>query len=114
MLAAVDAIDEHPDILLLLVATGGNTLGSLTNWFAGRFCLKWQDRRWFPIGKQRLEQASSWFSRYGVWTLLLAWLPFIGDPLTLAAGVFRVRLLPFILLVGAGKAGRYGAVLLAV
>lgn len=114
VLAGVDAIDRHPDGLLLLVATAGNTLGSLTNWIAGRYCLKWQDRRWFPVGKERLEQASAWFTRYGVWTLLLAWLPFIGDPLTLAAGIFRVRLLPFVLLVAIGKAGRYGAVLWAI
>ena len=114
MLAGVDAADLYPDVMLLLVATAGNTLGSVVNWLLGRFCLHLQDRRWFPVSKERLDRASGWFARYGVWSLVLAWLPIVGDPLTFAAGVLRVRLLPFVLLVGIGKAGRYGAILWAV
>jgi membrane protein YqaA with SNARE-associated domain len=111
VLAGVDAMDIYPDSMLLLVATVGNTLGSVLNWVGGRYCLKWQDRKWFPIKKDRLDQASAWFTRYGAWTLLFSWLPFVGDPLTLAAGIFRINLLLFVPLVALGKALRYGAVL---
>jgi len=48
-----------------------------------------------------------------VWSLLFAWVPFIGDPLTFAAGVLRVNFWLFLLLVSIGKAGRYAVVILA-
>ena len=47
-------------------------------------------------------------------SLLLAWLPLIGDPLTLAAGVFRVKFLPFLVLVFIGKGARYCAIAFGV
>ena len=58
-----------------------------------------------------MSRAGDRFRHYGIWSLLFAWLPIVGDPLTFAAGVLRVRFLPFVLLVGIGKAGRYAAVL---
>ena len=94
-------------------ASLGNVLGAAVNWGLGRFCLRWQDRRWFPVDKEKLDRAGRWFSRYGVWSLLLAWVPFIGDPLTFAAGVLRVNFWLFLLLVSIGKAGRYAVVILA-
>ena len=98
---------------LLAAASLGNTLGAVTNWGLGRFCLHWQDRKWFPVKPRELERASAWFNRYGLWSLLLAWVPVIGDPITLAAGVLRTRFLPFLLLVAISKTGRY-AVLLGI
>ncbi len=99
---------------LLVAASLGNTLGAVANWGLGRFCLHWQDRRWFPVKPRELERAGAWFNRYGMWSLLLAWVPVVGDPLTLAAGVLRVRFLPFLLLVAIGKTGRYAVLLGAV
>ncbi|TDQ86371.1 membrane protein YqaA with SNARE-associated domain [Dongia mobilis] len=101
---------EHPDALwlLLAVATIGNTLGSAFNWVLGRFLVHFQDRKWFPVSPRRLDQASNLFQRFGYPLLLLAWVPVIGDPLTVAAGVLRARFLPFLILVFIGKAGRYG------
>ena len=98
---------------LWVMASLGNILGATVNWVLGRFCLHWQDRRWFPVDKEKLDRAGRWFSRYGVWSLLLAWVPFIGDPLTFAAGVLRVNFWLFLLLVSIGKAGRYAVVILA-
>jgi membrane protein YqaA with SNARE-associated domain len=92
---------------LLLAASLGNILGAVANWGLGRFCLHWQDRRWFPVKPRELARAGAWFSRYGIWSLLLAWVPIIGDPITLAAGVLKTRFLPFLLLVAIGKTGRY-------
>lgn len=92
---------------LLAVATLGNTLGALVNWALGRLMERFRDRRWFPVDAKQLERAQAWFRRYGVWSLLLAWAPLVGEPLTVIAGAMRVRIVPFLVLVAAGKAGRY-------
>lgn len=104
----------HDPLPLWVVATCGNTLGSVVNWALARALLRYRDRRWFPFTAARLERAQAWFQRYGVWTLLLAWAPAGGDALTFVAGLMRVRLAPFVLLVGLGKGARYAVVLLLV
>lgn len=96
--------------VLVIVATLGNTLGSVVNWLLGRFLLHFRDRRWFYFSAAQIERAQRWFQRYGVWSLLLAWVPIVGDALTLIGGVMQVRLSLFILLVGLGKGLRYVAV----
>jgi membrane protein YqaA with SNARE-associated domain len=103
---------EHPGAWLsvVLVATIGNTLGAAVNWLLGRFLLHWQDRKWFPVSHSRLGQANRLFQRYGYPLLLLSWVPIVGDPITLAAGVLRARFCPFMLLVLIGKAARYAAI----
>ncbi|MDA0342391.1 MAG: DedA family protein [Proteobacteria bacterium] len=98
-------------LLLLAVASAGNTLGSVVNWLLGRFLWRWRERRWFPVKPAALDRASAWFQRFGVWSLLFAWLPLVGDPLTLVAGVLRVNFLPFLVLVALGKTARYAVVL---
>ncbi len=96
---------------LWLVASAGNVLGALVNWGLGRYLLHWQGRKWFPFKAVQLKRARDWFSRYGVWSLLMAWVPVIGDPLTFAAGFLRINVWLFLVLVTIGKAGRYAAVL---
>lgn len=98
---------------LLLVASAGNILGALLNWLLGRYLEHFRHRRWFPVSAARLQQAQTWYSRYGRWSLLLSWLPIVGDPLTLVAGVMRERLWVFLLIVGLAKSGRY-ALLIAL
>ena len=97
----------EPAGLLLLVASLGNTLGSVVNWFLGRYLLRFQNRKWFYFQPEQIEKMQVWFQRYGVWSLLFAWVPIVGDPLTLIAGIMRVRLWLFVLLVGIGKTFRY-------
>ncbi len=92
---------------LWAIATLGNVLGSLLNWLLGSFFLTFLDARWFPVSRTQYERAARWFERYGLWSLLLAWTPVLGDPLTVVAGAFRVRLSWFLLLVTVGKAARY-------
>ncbi len=96
--------------LLIALASIGNTLGAVVNWLLGRYCLRWRDRKWFPVSAAALERASRWFSRYGVFSLLFAWLPVVGDPLTFVAGILRVRFALFLVLVALGKTARYVAV----
>ena len=93
--------------VLLLVATVGNVLGSVINWVLGSYLLRFKDSRWFPSNDQQLERAQSWYRRYGRWSLLGSWLPVVGDPLTVVAGVMREPLVPFLLLVTLAKGARY-------
>lgn len=96
---------------LWLTASIANTLGSLLNWYLGKALLHFQGRRWFPVGPSQLHRAERWFGRYGIWSLLLVWLPVVGDPLCVVAGVLRIPVWRFILLVFLGKAARYAFVL---
>lgn len=100
---------DHPAWLLVLVAGAGNVLGSTLNWWLGRGIERYRGRRWFPVGPQALARAQRWYARHGKWSLLLSWLPVVGDPLTLVAGVLREPLRPFLLLVTLAKLGRYAA-----
>lgn len=96
---------------LLAAASLGNTLGSIVNWFLGRFLTRFEDRPWFPASRKTMERAEGWYRRYGRWSLLLSWVPIVGDPLTVIAGVLREPLPVFILLVAIAKTGRYLAVI---
>ena len=98
---------------LVAFATLGNTLGAVVNWGLGRFIEHFRHRKWFPVDAKQLERAQMWFRRYGVWSLLLAWLPVAGDALTVVAGAMRVHIVPFLVLVAIGKGVRY-AVLASV
>ena len=96
--------------LLVLVASAGNTLGSVLNWVAGCFLAQFEGRRWFPVSREKMAKAEGWYHRYGRWSLLLSWVPIIGDPLTVIAGVLREPIPIFILLVAVAKTARYFAV----
>ncbi|PPV34987.1 YqaA family protein [Ectopseudomonas oleovorans] len=98
---------EQPPALLLLVATTGNVLGSAANWLLGRYIEHLRHRRWFPVPEDKLQRARQAYQRYGRWSLLLSWVPIIGDPLTVIAGVLREPFWSFLLIVLVAKAGRY-------
>jgi membrane protein YqaA with SNARE-associated domain len=104
---------DQPVLLLFLVATTGNVLGSVVNWLLGRFIEHFRHRPWFPVSQDKLARAEAWYRRYGIWSLLLSWVPIIGDPLTVVAGILRTPFPTFLLLVTIAKAGRY-AVLAAL
>jgi membrane protein YqaA with SNARE-associated domain len=77
----------------------------------GRWFAEFGTRKWFPASRNALQAAVAKFARFGSWLLLLAWVPVIGDPITVAAGVLRVDFRLFIVLVAIGKAARYLVVL---
>ena len=106
-------LSGRPVLLLIAVASLGNTLGGLVNWALGRGIERFRHRRWFPVSEAALTRAQGWYARWGKWSLLLSWMPIIGDPLTLAAGVMRERFATVLVLVAVAKTGRY-AVLAAV
>lgn len=95
---------------LLAVATAGNVAGSAFNWLLGLGAGRFEDRPWFPVSAKALGRARSWYHRYGRWSLLMSWVPIIGDPLTIAAGVMREPFWSFLLIVSAAKFTRYAMV----
>ena len=99
--------DSYSVALLVLVASLGNIAGSLVNWALGRGAVHFQDRSWFPAKPEQLARAARWYHRYGRWSLLLSWVPILGDPLTVVAGILREPLWSFLLLVSLAKTGRY-------
>ena len=101
----------YDPVALWLWASVGNTLGSVVNWLLGRYLLHFQDRKWFPFKASSLGLSQRWFQKYGVWSLLLAWMPVGGDALTFIAGIMRVRFSVFIVLTAIGKATRYAILL---
>ncbi|MFC6657297.1 YqaA family protein [Roseibium salinum] len=100
-------LGDEPVILLIAAASLGNTLGSVVNWGLGRGAAKFSEATWFPVSGDKLEKATTWYHRYGRWSLLLSWAPIIGDPLTLAAGVLKEPFWSFLVLVAIAKTGRY-------
>ncbi|MBL4747446.1 MAG: DedA family protein [Magnetovibrio sp.] len=114
VLAGLLSADRYSMWGLWAVATAGNTLGAIVNWVLGRWCLHWQHSKWFPFKEGDLDKADKWFAKWGVWSLLLSWVPIIGDPITFAAGFLRVHFGLFTLLVLIAKGGRYMVVLAVV
>jgi len=99
---------------LVAIASIGNLLGSLITYGLGRLGNRALHQDWLRISPAQTERAEAWFNRYGSPVLLLAWLPIVGDPLCLVAGLLRLRLLPFLFYTGIGKLGRYLFIALTV
>lgn len=95
---------------VVAVAAIANTLGSALNYWLGAYLARFQGRRWFYFSEGQVSKGKLYFERFGLWSLLLAWLPVVGDLLTLAAGILRVKFWVFACLVLVGKAARYIAV----
>lgn len=107
VLVALLLSGNYPLVWLLIVASCGNVLGAVLNWLLGRWIERFRDRRWFPANAQQLVRAQAWYQRYGKWSLLLSWVPIIGDPITVVAGVMREPLPIFFLFVTVAKTARY-------
>jgi membrane protein YqaA with SNARE-associated domain len=106
-LAGLMATSSYDNLFLLLVASLGNVLGSVVNWILGFYSRNLSKKKWFPFKDEKIERSSKWFNKFGRWSLLFAWVPIIGDPLTLAAGLLRVKFVEFLILVTIGKVSRY-------
>ncbi|MDX1813147.1 MAG: YqaA family protein, partial [Gammaproteobacteria bacterium] len=97
--------------LLLTAATVGNTLGGFTTYLLGRF-LAWR----FPNKALRKEHhtAIARLQHWGSLTLLLSWVPIIGDPLCAAAGYLKLNPVLTVVLLAIGKAARYVFIIWAI
>jgi len=107
VLAGLLIAGKQPVGMLIFVASVGNIIGSTINWWLGCYIHRFHDRKWFPVKKESMLRAESWYHRYGRWSLLLSWAPVIGDPLTVVAGVLREPLWSFLVIVSIAKVARY-------
>lgn len=114
LLAGLTATQKYSFALLLGAATLGNVGGSTVNWALGRYFNHLSTRPWFPVKKNCLNRAEQYYRKYGRWTLLLSWLPVIGDPITLVAGALGESFIPFFAIVSVVKFSRYLVVAAAV
>ena len=106
-LAGLISTSNYDNLLLLIIASFGNVLGSVVNWGLGFYSRNLTTKKWFPFKETQIEKSSKWFTKFGKWSLLFAWVPILGDPLTLVVGLLRVKFLDFIILVAIGKVSRY-------
>lgn len=111
VLAALHATRAADPLVLLAIASLANTAGSCVNWLMGVFVTRFRDRPWFPASPDQIARAEGWYRRYGLWSLFLSWVPIIGDPLTIVAGILRVPFLTFLVIVAIAKTARYAFVL---
>ncbi|PWI32104.1 hypothetical protein DI392_17170 [Vibrio albus] len=98
---------HHPAVLLVAVATAGNTLGGMTNYLLGL----WLPNRTYSQKRTHFaknsHKALEWIHKYGYFALFFSWLPVIGDVLCLASGWLRMHFLPCLILIALGKSVRY-------
>jgi membrane protein YqaA with SNARE-associated domain len=97
----------YDPVLCVAVATAGNTLGACTTYAIGLFGGPFLIGRILRITDEARQKAERLYARYGSWSLLLSWLPIVGDPLCLVGGILRVRFGRFSILVLIGKLARY-------
>ncbi len=102
---------SSPSVVFISAATG-NILGSVVNYYVGSYGGNFIFRKYFKPDSVKLKRAEVFYKKWGKPSLLLAWMPVIGDPLTVVAGIFRIRLSHFLLLVSTGKALRYAVLIL--
>ena len=106
-LASLLYTSEHNSFILIIAASLGNILGSIFNWLLGFYLFEYINKKWFPFKENQINTAARRFRKFGVWSLLFAWVPIIGDPLTFVAGILRINFLIFLVLVMVGKISRY-------
>lgn len=99
--------------VLWLVASLGNTLGSMVNYWLGFKGEAYLENKGY-LSQAKMDRARASFDTYGGWTLLLSWVPIIGDPLTFIAGVLKYRFWWFVVIVAVAKATRYAVIVLMV
>ena len=103
-------LQSHEPWPAVAVATIGNSLGALTTYLLGFWGGEWLTTRILRMSGAERRRAAALFQRYGSWSLLLTWVPVVGDPLCLVAGALRTGLTRFLILMVAGKLARYAAV----
>ena len=99
--------EKYNVFLLIFFASLGNILGSVISWLFGYFVNFFIKKPWFPINNYLLQKGTAIFKKYGKWSLLLSWVPFIGDPIAFAAGILKYNILFFLIFVSIGKVARY-------
>lgn len=106
-LLVVLIMGDHNPSGVVAVATLGNTLGACTTYLIGLWGADYLIRRLLRISPSDQQRAEKLYTRYGSYSLLLSWLPIVGDPLCLVGGLLKINFLIFVCLVFIGKLARY-------
>ena len=94
-------------LIIVLVASAGNTVGGMISFYVGWLC-RWEWlERWFKVKREKLERIRQRINKYGIWAALLTWLPIIGDPIAIAMGFMRLNPWWTMLIMFLGKMARY-------
>lgn len=104
---------NYTPFILIVVASIGNILGSCVNWWLGLKIEHYKNKKWFPISEDKMLKAQKIYQKYGFWSLLLSWVPIIGDSITLIAGLLKENFMRFLFIVSLAKIGRYIFIYLA-
>lgn len=96
-----------PITQVLIVATAGNLLGGLTNYFIGYFSHSERLITRFKLNQNKIDQWERRLGRWGSYLGLISWLPFVGDPMVAVLGFFRVKFFPLAFMMLIGKFTRY-------
>ena len=107
-------LNNFNPIILVITATFGNVLGSFTNYALGFWGSLFLVKKVLKISDNTFFKAKQRFQKYGVFSLCFAWVPVIGDPLTIIAGVLKINFLLFFILVTSGKLIRYVVISYAI
>lgn len=99
--------NQYSIFALIMVASFGNILGSCVNWYLGLKIEQFKAKKWFPVSEKNMVKAEHIYQKYGYWSLLLSWVPIIGDPITLIAGLMKEKFVRFLFMVTMAKTARY-------
>lgn len=106
-LLTVLLIKGYDPVSCLIIATAGNWLGGLTNYWIG-YKLKWGWlKRFFRVTEESVYKHKHKVDRFQWWLAFFTWIPFVGDLFAIALGVFKTRFWPVALLMLLGKGLRY-------
>lgn len=107
LLGTMIVFTENSVVNLVIIASIGNILGSITNYYIGRYLTKFENTRFVNKNSKSFKKATDLYNKYGKITLFFAWVPVIGDPLTIIAGFFKLNFKKFLIIVSIGKIFRY-------
>ena len=100
--------------IIFTVATTGNTIGSIINYYVGKYGADFIFSRYIRVDHEKRLKMEKVYLKWGSPALFFAWVPIIGDPLTVVAGGFNLKFYLFTFWVILGKAFRYALVIMAV
>lgn len=112
LLASLALAPAAPYWMLLAVASIANVAGSCVNWAMGRVAAAGGTR---IAGEGRAyRRAGAFWARWGKWSLLASWVPIVGDPLTIVAGLLKLPFWQFLGIVAVAKTARYAVLIAAM
>lgn len=98
---------------LLLVATFGNTAGSMTCFFMGGFVKKGFFTKLFMVSPEKARRADAYISKYGYWAAFFSFMAIVGEAIVIVLGNMRVCWWKVLLVMTLGKFLRYLVIVLS-